>query len=211
MSHSESEPWAQQPQEPNKQYERFLLYLRLGPERTLHAAYVQSRLVRVARVPHAEPRSRVGVPKSWKRAFARYDWEVRAAAHDKAERDIVTAEYDRRRQEVLSSGYAIDFERIAKLKELAVLLWDELSADTKRWLRDVKGIGNGDKFERVDIERFNAPLIEQFRSTLDDIAKERGDRKQKVEADVRHHEVTSDQMAEARKRAHEYEQNLANE
>lgn len=44
------------------------------------------------------------------------------------------------------------------------------------WVHDVKQIGTGEKSERVDIERFNAPLIEQYRKVLDDIAMETGGR-----------------------------------
>lgn len=51
----------------------------------------------------------------------------------------------------------------------------------KVWLPDVKQIGGGEHAERVDIVRFNAALIEQYRGTLDDIAKEKGERKQKME------------------------------
>ena len=45
------------------------------------------------------------------------------------------------------------------------------------WLRDYKGIAG----VAYEIERFNAPLIAQYRGTLEDIAKEKGDRKQKTE------------------------------
>jgi hypothetical protein len=51
----------------------------------------------------------------------------------------------------------------------------------KVWLPDVKQIGGGEHAERVDIVRFNAALIEQYRGTLDDLAKETGGRKQKME------------------------------
>jgi hypothetical protein len=43
---------------------------------------------------------------------------------------------------------------------------------------DVKSIGSGEFAERVDLVRFNAALLEQFRGTLDDIAQEVGQRKQ---------------------------------
>lgn len=189
--------------ESNKWHERFLIYLRLGPERSLHAAYVAFRRQRDEALT-----SRLSVPKAWRTAFDKFEWQPRAEAHDKAERDAATAAYEKRRKEIVESGYALDFERIASLKDVAVLLLGEIQDYAKRWLKDVKSIGSGDKQERVDLERFNAPLVEQFRGLLDDIAKEKNERKPqlKVEADVTHIEITSDQMAEARRKASEYEQ-----
>lgn len=47
------------------------------------------------------------------------------------------------------------------------------------WVRDVKAVGVGENAKIVDIERFNSPLVEQYRKTLDDIARETGGRVQK--------------------------------
>lgn len=49
------------------------------------------------------------------------------------------------------------------------------------WVKDVKGIGKGDDFARVEIVRFNTPLISEYRAALADIAAETGGRKQKAE------------------------------
>lgn len=49
------------------------------------------------------------------------------------------------------------------------------------WARDVKGLGRGEQFHTVEIVRFNAAIFAEFRATLDDIAKETGGRRQKVE------------------------------
>jgi len=63
------------------------------------------------------------------------------------------------------------------------LLYGDLTGDgdkgDRRWVKDVKGIGRGEDFERVTIERPNAAWVTQFRGLLDDIAKEVGDRKPK--------------------------------
>lgn len=205
-------PWAQLAHEPPKWYERFLMYLRLGPEdRSLHAAYVVSLKGKGRKRSKAEL-TRASVPQSWRNAFAKYEWAARVKAHDEKVHAEETAAYEKRRKAILETGYALHFERVAALKAIAEKLNAEIFDNTKRWLRDVKGVGSGDQFERVDIERFNAPLIEQFRGTLDDIAKELGERKQnvKLDADVTHYELTSDKLAAARKRAEEYEKKFEN-
>lgn len=181
MDEAAAHAWMPRENEPSRWYERFLIYLRLGPDRSLHAAYVEYRKARESARKRAKTvRERYGVPRSWKTGFERFSWAERATAKDKAERAEVDAAYEKRRKEILESGYALAFERVAKLDELATLLWDELTTDTKRWLADAKGIGSGDTFKRVNIVRFNAPLIEQFRATIADIAIEKGERKQGV-------------------------------
>ncbi len=70
---------------------------------------------------------------------------------------------------------------MADLVALAKMLRTEIYEDQKRWLPDVKGIGRGAQFQRIDLVRFNGPLIEQYRKTLDDIAAELGERVQKTE------------------------------
>jgi hypothetical protein len=80
------------------------------------------------------------------------------------------------------------------------------------WLRDYKQIGSGEFAEKVDIYRFNAALVSEYRAALDDIAKEVGGRKQKV--DMEHSgtvDVTGDDLVEARRAAQEFEQELLSE
>jgi hypothetical protein len=79
----------------------------------------------------------------------------------------------------MEQGLAVDHERVKALKELADTLLDELRQYDRRWVRDVKQIGSGDSAERVDIERFNASEVEQLRGLLDDIAKEKQERRQR--------------------------------
>lgn len=202
MQQSATQPWARRPNEPTKWFERFSIYLRLGPERSLHSAYVTFR-----REHDEKTDGRVGVPKSWKRRFDGFEWQARAEAHDNYESEQATAEYERRRADILNSGFALQFERVHALKALAVLLKGEIEEPEKRWLPDVKQIGSGDTAERVDIVRFNAALIEQFRETLDDLAQEQGERVKGVKFDgtLKHVDVTSDEMAKARSAAAEWE------
>lgn len=121
-----------------------------------------------------------------------YDWQARAAAYDAEIERQKNEATEARRREVLETGLALDFERVLRLKELTKYLFDELyQTDGKGnvtgfkpdsvWLPDVKQIGGGEFAERVDLVRFDTPLFDTLRGLLDDLAKETGGRKQKVE------------------------------
>jgi hypothetical protein len=81
----------------------------------------------------------------------------------------------------LTSGLALKENRVAKLKLLAdKMLKDLLAKDTEKWwLLQVKGIGRGDDFERVEYYEFNKAELDALRGVLDDIALEVGDRVKK--------------------------------
>lgn len=149
-------------------------YLRMGPGRSLHKlhqSFTESS-------PEIEPpTTSFRWLKEWSR---RYDWQERAETYDARKEE----EKQRRAEEIMNSGLALVHERVEELKELAELLGKEISEEDKRWVPDVKQIGGGEYAERVDIVRFNAALIGEFRGTLDDLAKETGGRVKK--SDVRH-------------------------
>lgn len=110
----------------------------------------------------------------WIREWSRkHNWMERIAEREKA---IAEAQYDAIKKRAIESGYAYWPKRVRDLVDLAELLWDELRTEDKRWLPDVKQIGGGEFAERVDIVRFNSPLVQQFRRTLEDIAAEMGER-----------------------------------
>lgn len=107
-----------------------------------------------------------------------YVWADRATEFDAGWEARKNAE----RAAVLEYGLAHEYERLRKLYRLASLLeaqiyerglFNELH---NLWVPDVKSIGSGEFAERVDIERFNSALIEQYRKVLEDIAKETGGR-----------------------------------
>lgn len=113
----------------------------------------------------------------------KYGWASRASEFDAGWEARKNAE----RQSILEYGLAHEYERLRKLYRLASLLeaqiyerglYGELH---NLWVPDVKSIGSGEFAERVDIERFNSALIEQYRKVLDDIAKETGGRVQKTD------------------------------
>lgn len=153
-------------------------WLRLGSGRSL-PALVEQYQDKASFIKDYRPGS-TSIPtlSTWS---SRYNWPERARAYD--------AEWERRknaeREAVLNYGLSLDFERVRKLYRLAAFLEaqiferDSTGVYYNIWLPDVKQIGNGDSAERVDIERFNAPLLEQYRKVLEDIAKETGGRVQK--------------------------------
>ncbi len=146
-------------------------WLRLGPGRTLRAllkGYIK-------RHRNAAPTRSLGTLLHWS---ARFAWQARAGEYDAK----LDAEKTRRAQHIMASGLALAHERVVRLKRLAKQLEDYLHEADNVWLPDVKQIGAGELAERVDIVRFNAALIEQFRATLDDLASETGGRRQGIDA-----------------------------
>lgn len=193
-------PWEQQDGEPNIWYDRFFKYCQLGSKRSLAAVYRKERRKSIARKSAKKSVRNSGVPGAWQDAKTQWQWETRATAWDADQRVQLAAEYERRKAEILSSGLALNFERIEKLDKLADLLWRELNTTDKRWLPDVKQIGQGEQAERVDLVRFNSGLIQQFRETLEDIAAEMGQRVRglNVTGNMSVTNVNADDMAKAR-------------
>lgn len=178
-------------------------YLRLGPARSL-----ANLLNRYQTVTSSPPTTRITTLKDWSRNFG---WQARASEYDATWEARKTAE----RNAELDYGLSLDFERVRKLKRLADFLEtqiyetieeeiaiDGLERDPETgkitaaksevvsrhpnvWVRDIKGIGKGDDFEKVEIERFNPAIFSEYRATLDDLAKEVGGRIRKAEVSTK--------------------------
>lgn len=151
-------------------------WLRLGTGRTLAALLTKYTEMHGA----TPPTTSMDTLKRWS---ANFDWSSRATQFDASWEARKTAE----REAVMNYGLSLDYERTRKLLRLADFLEDQIyelsapDADGNRthhnvWVPDVKSIGSGLFAERVDIERFNAPIFDQYRGVLDDIAKETGGR-----------------------------------
>lgn len=110
-----------------------------------------------------------------------FSWTDRSKAFDRYLLDKDKRAYEERRRVLLETGLALDFERVGKLKELFDKLEGYLGQEDRIWLKDVKSIGFGKDAEKVDIIRFNSPMIEQIRGVLDDIAREVGGRVKNVD------------------------------
>jgi hypothetical protein len=171
-------------------------YLRMGSGRSL-GNLIQNYTETDQKSP---PTTSLGVLKGWSK---RYDWQARAAAYDAGVDEQKTAAVAAARKASLESGLALEFERVEKLKKLAADLehqifyeapmkyGDELAGDPDAsglkvkirphlWVRDVKQIGSGEFANEVEIFRYNAAIVQDYRGVLDDIAKETGGRKQQV-------------------------------
>jgi hypothetical protein len=148
-------------------------YLAMGPDRSL-----EKLLARYQSNPEAAPATNLTRLKVWS---SKHGWQARLQAiADREAREAEEREAAYRRS-IMEDGYALVHERVKSLQELAKTLFEELQDPTKRWCKDVKQIGSGESAEKVDIERFNAAEVDQFRGLLDDIAKELGERKVKQE------------------------------
>jgi len=112
----------------------------------------------------------------------------------------------------LIEGYALRENRVYKLSVLASLMERDLFGGFL-WTDEVKGVGSGDIAEIVDYEEFNAAEVIQYRGVLDDIAKETGGRiqRQDITGTVGVVELTADDMAEARKKAAEFDRAILGE
>jgi len=144
-------------------------YLRLGPDRSLERLATEYR-ARTDGVP-THQLSRL---KQWSTT---YGWQSRLQVIADAEvREAETREAVHRR-EIMESGYALVWERVRALKELADRLFAELQDPSRRWVREAKVVGSGKNAREVVVERFNSAEVEQLRGVLADIAKETGGRK----------------------------------
>lgn len=88
-----------------------------------------------------------------------------------------------RREQVISTGLALQENRINGLIALALLLEEDLRVKNLVWTKDVKSVivgkGNEAEHQRIDFEIFNKAEISELRGIYDDIAKETGGRIQR--------------------------------
>ena len=152
-------------------------YLGMGPGRSIDALH-RLYLVRLASGQSTVPTRHVRVLERWS---TRHGWQARIRAiQDAAAREAEEREAAYRRG-IMEEGYALAHERVKTLKQVAGALVRDIgmdSPDPRLWVRDIKGIGAGDNYREVIIERFNAAEIEQLRGLLDDIAREKGERRE---------------------------------
>ena len=159
--------------ETNKAKQAFEDYFNLGPGRSLR---LLRDLYKAQTNPEARPPTKqLATIKIWS---SNHKWQDRIGQR---QQEIAEAQFEAIKGKAIKAGYAYWPSRVKDLIALGELLLEEINTEDKRWLPDVKQIGSGKDAERVDLVRFNSPLIEQFRRTLDDIASEMGERKQVME------------------------------
>lgn len=83
----ERKPWERMPDEPSDWYNRFLLFLGLGYNRSVVGAYrkEQQGLPEDDAKKDQDWDDREGAPKSWYNAAHQYNWSARATAYDDAQ------------------------------------------------------------------------------------------------------------------------------
>lgn len=154
-------------------------WLRMGPGRSLpelHRRYTENHR-------DSPPTESLGTLKQWS---SRYDWAKRAEEWDAGAEERKNTAYT----EAMQTGLALAHERVNGLKRLAGFLEEQMYEQGAGgvyhniWLPDVKIVGHGEDAEAVDIERFNAAIIAQYRGALDDLAKETGGRVQKSSTEL---------------------------
>jgi len=156
----------------------------MGPGRSL--AKLCDRYLSATELP---PTKRIKTLKDWSR---NYGWQIRV---DEYEAELERQKTERR-QQIMESGLAQEFERTDELKTLAQFLIDQVYEQGEDgvyhnvWLPDVKQIGSGEFAERIDIERFNAAIIHELRGVLDDLAKETGGRAQRQKSENLNIDIT---------------------
>lgn len=85
--------------------------------------------------------------------------------------------------DALMTGLATREMRVFKLKQLAALMERDLFKGFL-WTENIKSVKSGEINMLVDYEEFNKAEVDSYRGVLDDIAKEVGQRVQKVSIDT---------------------------
>jgi hypothetical protein len=163
------ELWDRLPREPLLWFRRFEWFKRMEPERLIPAVYREMT-----------KDDENNTPGSWYKMAKKWRWEERATAWDAHLDEQVERTILAERKKVLRSRYALQHKRIETLDQVAQKLIDYLEDEDNIWLPDVKAIG----IERVDIVRFNAPLLDKIRDYLADIAAEKGERVKKNDMSI---------------------------
>lgn len=193
---SEQQPWEQIPGESALWFGRFERYRLMWPHSIPEVYRDEWRAERAKKLAREEtggnrrvdPTLEADLPKeapgSWYDAAKQFRWEERAGAWDKHQITLVEQNIAAERALVLGTGHALMHQRVATLKALAEQLYAMTKDPAKVWVHDVKAIGNGPDAERVDLVQFNSALYHELRATLDDLAKEQGERTKKTTLDI---------------------------
>jgi hypothetical protein len=80
-------------------------------------------------------------------------------------------------KEALAEGLSRKAVRIRRLAQLAEKLEEDLLDGDRLWVQEPKQVGA----QVIEVEKFNAAEVKEYRGLLDDIARELGDRRTKVD------------------------------
>lgn len=155
MIDEQENPWQRQENEPTNWYERFLVYLQMGPSRTLLGA------VHLAEKDQNRPK-KISVPGIWRDTFRQWQWKSRALAFD-----------DYRRKQIFTFGNAYDVNRVEKLNNYSQRLETELD-------KMLEALAE----KKIEKPWFNQFLYEKYLQTLEALAAETGGRVKVSKTDV---------------------------
>lgn len=158
MSDDLSQAWERQEGEDTMWYDRFLVFLRMGPSRTMLGAV---HLVEEAEKSREKQSSKT--PGAWNDAAKEWNWQKRAEAWD-----------DYRRKQVFTTGNAYDVTRVEKLNKYSEALENEIDKMMKALARRKK----------IEKPWFNQFLYEKYLQSLEALATETGGRAKKSEITV---------------------------
>lgn len=151
----EQEAWARQENEDTLWYERFLVFLRMGPSRSLLGS------VHLEEEQKSAEKRSSSVPGAWYDASKQWNWRKRAEAYD-----------DYRRKRVFTMGNAYDVIRVEKLNKYSERIEQELDK-----MFDALP-------KRMKKPWFNHFMFEKYLQSLDALAAETGGRVKKSEVNV---------------------------
>ena len=152
----EQDVWERQDGEPNKWYSRFVIFLQMGPSRSLLGA------VNIEKDRNGQKKAEVSAPTSWREAAKQWNWRARAEAWD---------EY--RRKQVFVMGNAYDVNRVEKLAKYS----ERLEGEIDKMLTALEN----KKLEEIKKPWFNQFLYEKYLQSLEALAAETGGRVKRQE------------------------------
>jgi hypothetical protein len=146
----ERDPWERQGEdESNLWYDRFVLYLQMGPSRSLLGAE------NLEKDRKGQEKSDVSASGAWRKAANEWKWKERAEAWD---------EY--RRKQVFTQGNAYDVTRVEKLNKYSEMIETEID----------KMMTALAKRKKIAKPWFNHFMYEKYLQSLDALASETGGR-----------------------------------
>lgn len=158
----EQDAWERQEGEPNNWYSRFVLFLQLGPSRSLRKAIAAEKATKGDKEQQFSDVSLLSVPRSWFDASHQWNWRERAEAWD-----------EHRRKQVFVMGNAYDVTRVEKLAKYS----ERLEGEIDKMLTSLEN----KKLEDIKKPWFNQFLYEKYLQSLEALAAETGGRVKKQE------------------------------
>jgi hypothetical protein len=173
-------------------------YVALGPDRSLAklVALYRNRVQAEGRL--SVPTTRKATLETWSLAFG---WQSRLQQIVAQETAAAEARERQRIDEIMSSGFAVVHNRVKALDTLAEAVLAELAKEgddetpSGFYRKEVKVAANGTAFDQ---QVFDKAKFDTLRGLLDDLAKEKGERKSVIDArhTITDHRAQVDAIAE---------------